>query len=456
MKQISRKRRQLFIFFIDILILFFSIPLTLILRKFQIPSITTTLEHIITFLPIIIFWILLMYGASLYSLEKPFRGTIVVLKLSLITGVSLLSGFTLFYLLWTNTITPKTVLIIYCSLSFSLLVLWRHLYNYFFGMRKKHPKLVFLGNNETVSTLITEMQQFSYLSFKPLAVFDTDTTEKKCAGVAYFSNTDEFIEFLSHNSIDYCILAGEKEFPLEIRQYLFSSLENGVVFFNLPDFFEIVTRKIPIGSINDLWLLSNLDAAPRPLFDFFKRLFDLAISTVVLLVTAIFWPFIALIIKIESPGPVFFKQTRQGRGDKSFSILKFRTMKVKDNTFNPTGKNDSRITPLGRFLRKSRIDEIPQVINIFKGDMTFIGPRPERPELAVDLEKSIPYYRQRLIVKPGITGWDQVSGEYHSPSVEDTYKKLQMDLYYIKNRSVFLDISIFFKTIATVLNRSGR
>lgn len=221
MKQISRKRRQLFIFFIDILILFFSIPLTLIIRNFNLPSVISIFEHGITFFPIIIFWILLMYGAGLYSLEKPFRGTVVVLKLSLIAGVSLLSGFTLFYLLWTNTITPKTVLIIYSFLSFSLLVLWRHFYNYFFGMRKKHPRIVFLGNNETVCSLITEMQQFSYLSFKPLAVFDTETTQRQCAGVRYFSNSEEFIDFLSINTIDYCILAGEKVFPLEIRQYLF-------------------------------------------------------------------------------------------------------------------------------------------------------------------------------------------------------------------------------------------
>lgn len=456
MKQISRKRRQFIIFLIDVLILFLSIPLTLILRKFQIPSLISIFEHWITFLPIIIFWELLMYGAGMYALEKPFKGTSVVLKMSLIASISLLIGFTLFYLLLVNTITPKTVLFIYSFLSFSLLVLWRHLYNYFFGMRKKHPRLVFLGNNDTVTTLIKEMQRFSYLSFTPIAVYDADTPLKNFSDAPYFSNSSEFIEFLSNNSIDYCILASEKEYPLEIRQYLFSLLERGVVFFNLPDFFEIVTRKIPIGSINDTWLLSNLDASPRPLFNFLKRFFDLAISSVILICTAVFWPIIALVIKIESKGPVFFRQIRLGRGNKPFSILKFRTMRVEDNSFNPTGKNDTRITPLGNFLRKSRIDEIPQIINIFRGDMTFIGPRPERPELAVDLEKSIPYYKQRLIVKPGITGWDQVSGEYHSPSVEDTYKKLQFDLYYIKNRSVFLDISILFKTITTVLKRSGR
>ena len=107
-------------------------------------------------------------------------------------------------------------------------------------------------------------------------------------------------------------------------------------------------------------------------------------------------------------------------------------------------------------MRVTRIDELPQMLNVLKGDMSLIGPRPERPELAIELEKEIPFYKQRLLVKPGITGWDQVSGEYHSPSIEDTYKKIQYDLYYIKNQSVFLEISIFFKTIMTVFLKLGR
>ena len=131
-------------------------------------------------------------------------------------------------------------------------------------------------------------------------------------------------------------------------------------------------------------------------------------------------------------------------------------MKTESNDFAPTSKQDSRITKFGNFMRKTRIDELPQMLNVLKGDMSLVGPRPERPELATELEKEIPFYRQRLMVKPGITGWDQVSGEYHSPSVEDTYKKIQYDLYYIKNQSVFLEMSIFFKTIMTVFLKLGR
>jgi lipopolysaccharide/colanic/teichoic acid biosynthesis glycosyltransferase len=153
------------------------------------------------------------------------------------------------------------------------------------------------------------------------------------------------------------------------------------------------------------------------------------------------------LIKIGSPGPVFSKQECIGYLDQPFTIINFRTMRA--------SHDDSRVTGLGKFLRKTRVDEIPQFLNVIKSEMSFIGPRPERPELIQKLEAEVPFYHQRLLVKPGLSGWDQVSGEYHSPSQEDTYKKLQYDLYYIKNMSFFLDVSIFFKTLVTMVKRGG-
>ncbi len=456
MTHISRKRRQFVIFLVDALLLLVAIPLTLFLRKLQVPDAQRVAEHLVSFIPVIACWEILMYGAGLYSLENPYRGFHIVVKMSAIAAITLLFGFAQFYLFLGDLITPKTVLVIYVALSFGVLMLWRTAYNYLFGVRHTSPRIAFIGNNETVLSLIAEMRRFSYFSFTPVALYDPDPSNCESGGVPFFSDSAVFSGFLQENRIEYCVLAREKEFPLEIRQRLFEMLGSGVVFYSLPDFFEMVTRKIPIGSINDTWILSHLDAAPRFAFDILKRFFDVFLSSLILLVTGVFWPLIALVIKLESPGPVFFTQMREGRDGRSFPIYKFRTMRVEGNTYSPTGKNDSRITPLGNFLRKTRIDEIPQVLNVFMGDMSLIGPRPERPELALELEKSIPYYRQRLIVKPGITGWDQVSGEYHSPSMEDTYKKLQLDLYYIKNRSVLLDLSIFFKTITTVLKRTGR
>ena len=144
-----------------------------------------------------------------------------------------------------------------------------------------------------------------------------------------------------------------------------------------------------------------------------------------------------------------------GKNNKIFKAIKFRTMREEGNDRRLTAANDSRITKFGSFLRKIRLDELPQVINVLKGELSFVGPRPERPEFIEKLEKAIPFYRERMLVKPGLSGWDQVSGEYHSPSYEDSLKKLQYDLYYIKNRSIYLDLSIILKTIATVLKGGG-
>lgn len=454
MNKFSRKRKQFFMFFIDILIFFASIPLTLFIRKFEFPSITLILTHTVTFLPMITLWLIMMYGSNMYSLEKQFNATVIFIKMLVFAIVSLLFGFALFYLVWRNTIAPKTVLIIYVSVAFLLVLLWRYAYFYFFGIKKKHPRLIFIGHTDTVDSLLKETEHYLFLSFKPLALFDSAACSY--SNIPCFKDPKEFISFLSDKNFEYCVLSGEREYPHEIRQFLFELLGKGVVFFNLLNFYEIVNRKIPLSSVTDNWLLTSIDASSKPLFDIPKRFIDILLAFLILIITLPFWPIVALGIKLESKGPVFFKQTRIGRRNKFFTLYKFRTMKVEQNTFAPTSKNDLRITPMGNFLRKSRIDEIPQILNVIKGDMTFVGPRPERPELATDLEKAIPYYNQRHIVKPGLTGWDQVSGEYHSPSVEDTYKKLQLDLYYIKNRSILLDISILFKTVATVLKRSGR
>jgi len=456
MTQISRKRRQLIISLVDILLLYLSIPIALVLRKFELPGVSRVIEHAKTFTIVIFMWEVVSYGAGLYSLEKPFSGNRVALKMIIAACIALLSGFASFYLLFTDTITPKTVMVLFCAVGFTLQFSWRLIYNFFFGIRRTKPRVVFIGRNETVEALIDEMKKFSYFSFNATAIYDPQPASDSIGGIPVYSTPVALLSFLRDNPADIIILAQDANYPMEIRQYLFQQLGERTIFYNLSSFFEMMTRKIPIASINDNWLLTHIDSDKYTVYNIFKRLFDIVISSVILILTSLLWPLIAVIIKIESPGPVFFRQIREGRSGKPFSILKFRTMRVEGNSYSPTGKNDSRITPVGNFLRKTRIDEIPQVINVFKGDMALIGPRPERPEIATGLEKSIPYYRQRLIVKPGITGWDQVSGEYHSPSIEDTYKKLQLDLYYIKNRSLFLDLSVFFKTITTVLSHNGR
>ncbi|MBZ9569449.1 sugar transferase, partial [Patescibacteria group bacterium] len=183
----------------------------------------------------------------------------------------------------------------------------------------------------------------------------------------------------------------------------------------------------------------------------FKRGFDILFSLFGLLITAILFPFIALAIKIDSPSPMFYSQKRVGKDGKIFTIYKFRTMKAGAEKEGPrwASSDDPRITRVGKVLRAIYIDEFPQFYNILKGDISFVGPRPERPEFVKQLKKKIPYYGVRHLVKPGFTGWAQINYHYGA-SVEEAREKLQYDLYYIKNRSFFLDLGIILKTIKII------
>jgi len=169
-------------------------------------------------------------------------------------------------------------------------------------------------------------------------------------------------------------------------------------------------------------------------------------------------PFVAIGIKLSSPGPILFVQKRVGKNGKVFLAMKFRTMYRGSETAGPqwTKKDDPRITPFGHFLRKIKLDEIPQLINILRGEMSYIGPRPEQPEFVADLIKEIPYYNERHLIKPGLTGWAQINFPEGSASREDTLLKLQYDLYYIKNRSLLLDMGVILKTVNIILTGRGR
>ena len=196
----------------------------------------------------------------------------------------------------------------------------------------------------------------------------------------------------------------------------------------------------------------------KKVYESIKRIFDIIFSVFSMITALPFIPFVILAIVIDDPGPFLFKQTRIGKNGKKFLAMKFRSMKMDSEKTGPqwAQKNDSRVTRVGKIFRKTRIDEIPQLINIFRGEMSFIGPRPERPEFVEELKKQIPYYEERLLIKPGLTGWAQVMGPSYGGSVTETLEKIQYDLFYIKNRSFGLDVSIILKTIKTVLTGAGQ
>ncbi|MCR4939988.1 MAG: sugar transferase [Treponemataceae bacterium] len=456
----SRKRRQFFIFFIDLLIMILSVYISLAIRNLYLPTFLSFLVHLLNYPLVILTWVVIMYTLGMYSLEIPFRTDKTLIKLLVSATAGTLVGFATFYLFSSDDgILPKTVLVVYNLTSLFLIYFWRYIFDKHFSNNKNLNKYVFIGYNETVESLLELTSKNSYVNFSPTAVFDEFISIRPSnlpESVTFLHTYDELKIFLANNTIKVYVMPSEKIFSSEVRRLLFDALSNRAVFYSLPDFFEVMTRRIPLGAINESWFLRHIHFESRGLYYILKRFFDVIISGTLLLITIVFWPLFAIIIKVESKGPVFFRQIREGKSGKRFTLYKFRTMRSEDNNFSPTTEKDNRITKFGNIMRKTRIDELPQLLNVIKGDMSLIGPRPERPELSAELETTVPFFKQRLMVKPGITGWDQVSGEYHSPSKEDTYKKLQYDLYYIKNQSPMLDISIFFKTIMTIFLRQGR
>ncbi len=232
---------------------------------------------------------------------------------------------------------------------------------------------------------------------------------------------------------------------------------SGIEVIDAPSFYEEITGKLLLENTTPSWFIFANGFRMTASKKSYKRIFDIMCSLIGLAFALPLLPLVSLIIKIDSRGPVLFKQVRVGEMDKPFFLYKFRTMR--QDAEKGTGavwaqKNDPRVTRIGRWLRKTRIDELPQLFNVLKGDMSFIGPRPERPEFVAELKKLIPYYSERHFVKPGVTGWAQVRYSYGA-SVEDTIEKLRYDLYYIKNVTPYLDLLIIIETIKVMLFGRG-
>ncbi|MCA9886494.1 MAG: sugar transferase, partial [Anaerolineae bacterium] len=261
---------------------------------------------------------------------------------------------------------------------------------------------------------------------------------------------------------DELVLASDLSYEPEVAQLVVDQYIHGIHFVNLSNLFERLAGRIPVEHIGKDWfsVLPNDDNSQymRLYYTSLKRLFDVIFAIVGFILTLPVMAITTIIIKLDSRGPVIYTQERVGLYGKTFRIYKFRTM-VTDAEAK-TGavfaqKNDSRVTRIGRFLRKSRIDELPQFINILRGDMSFIGPRPERPVHVERLAQKIPFYNTRLVVRPGLSGWAQICYDYGSDD-EDARKKLEYDLYYIRYASLALDLTIVFRTFYKVITLSGQ
>lgn len=309
-----------------------------------------------------------------------------------------------------------------------------------------------VGEGEKATNLFEMVSKFPQLGYKISGYVSLEKNEDK----KFLSSIENVSEAIKQNVISEILIAlepGEKEKLVDVIKFCTG---NDVHLMIMPDMYEIVSGMARTNQIYGVPLIEVMPEIMPAGSKLFKRLFDISISLFLLLIYSPLLVLAIILIKLTSKGTVFYKQERVGRNEKTFTMYKFRSMVENAEEYGPewSGEDDPRITAIGRILRKMYIDEIPQVINVLKNEMSIVGPRPERPFFVDKLKSEIPYYYKRLSVKPGITGWAQIKHKYDS-SLEDVKAKLQYDFYYIENMSLKLDFKIIINTIIVVLLMKG-
>ena len=310
-------------------------------------------------------------------------------------------------------------------------------------------RVIFVGENDYTQDLLESVKKDGQYVFTA----SLNNTDMKALG-------KEIVEMYKTKKFDVLVdftdkLLGDPKLTGKLLQYKLEGLQ----YYNYLEFYETYENKLPISHLSPKWFLENTG------FEIYhnnfnlkaKRLLDLLFAMLIGIFAAPVIILAAIIVKLESKGPIFFIQERIGEGNRKFNIVKFRSMTTDAEKNGPqwASKNDNRVTKFGKIMRATRIDELPQLWNVLRGEMSFVGPRPEREFFIQQLEKEIPYYNLRHTVKPGLTGWAQVMYPYGA-SVEDAYRKLQYDLYYIKHHSIPFDVKVLLKTVTIVIFGKGR
>jgi sugar transferase (PEP-CTERM system associated) len=325
------------------------------------------------------------------------------------------------------------------------------------------PSVLIIGTGDEARAIAEELRAPGRTARNVIGFFstseDSDTSEKTIQGTRVFPNNSSLINLVSRHSVSEIIVAVREQrgggIPME---QLLECRIRGISVLNLAGFCERTKREVRLDSLKASWLVYEegfIQGSFRPLV---KRLFDIALSIFLLILTTPVMVLAIIAIWLDSPGPVIYRQARVGLGGRIFMCMKFRSMRTdaeQDGVAKWASKNDPRVTRVGSFMRKTRIDELPQLFSVLVGEMSLVGPRPERPTFVDQLKVEVPFYELRHSVKPGVTGWAQVRYHYGG-SLEDARKKHQFDLYYVKNNSLFLDILVLIETVSVVLFREGQ
>ncbi len=358
------------------------------------------------------------------------------------------------YVLSPRDALPRWFIFFHAVLSFTLVSLWRAWRPFLRGYRFKRRALI-VGSGWNAQTILETLQQEAPDEYEIIGTV-AESIEPGVLGTGR-----ELPELARKHEIGQLILAYNSEIPGEVFAGLMSCYEQGIAMIPMPILYEQLTGRVPIEHVGrgDWAVILPLEGETltQRLYLAAKRVMDISLALIGLMGFGALLPFLAIIMRLDSPGATFYAQERLGRSGRPFKLIKLRTMiPDAEKSTGPVWaqQNDPRITRVGRFLRRTRLDEFPQLINVLRGEMSIIGPRPERAHFVALLTEQIPFYRTRLAVKPGVTGWAQVRYRYGS-SVEDALVKLQYDLYYIRHQSLWLDVVIILRTAGKMFTMSG-
>lgn len=427
-------------------------------------------------------YIVVIYIADLYDYQQDFRRWPAIARL-IATSLAGMVVIIVLYFFPLGTFIGRWQIIIQTGCFVSLLVVWRWMFSALALPRRLKRTVLIIGAGKSGRRLLEAIRRRRNSGLEVVGFIDDDPRKigTEIDGVLVLGNCQTIGENIAAFHVKLLIIAITHEKSQALVQALTKLCWNGCQVFDMPSFYEYLAGKIPIEHISDIWLFLNSLRSRKFYYRRLKRLVDLVLAVFTLLITSPLFLLSALMIKLDSPGPVFYLQERLGQDGKTFRIIKFRTMVQDAESQGPqwAAENDSRITRVGGILRKFRLDELPQLFNVIKGEMSIVGPRPEReifvqefiepvlicrqaqyslaamPIVIDEIKERVPYYSYRLLVKPGITGWAQVQFTYAS-SMEDTWEKLKFDLYYIKNICFLLDLAILLKTVRIVLFGRGR
>ncbi len=414
----------------DIFLLYFSLLLTVLLGFLGDFSFELFVLHLLPFSILYVFWLIIFYVFGLYDFHLIKTRTSFYASILGAIAIGLVLGMLFFYTFPFFEITPKTNLVINALLFGILFLGWRRLSYSLFSVHFL-SRTAIIGKGPEIEYLKKEINEKPYLGYKVIPI----------------DITQDLLSQIQNLNIDTVIFTEEFESNPKILKALYFCLPAKVNFLEFSKAYELIYRKIPVQMVSKAWFLENLKEGEKGFYDKSKKFIDVIIASIILILSFPFWIPIAIVIKLEDKGPIFYSQKRVGKDRKVFILYKFRSMRpdAEKNGVVWAKKEDERVTKVGRILRRTHIDEFPQMINVLKGDISLIGPRPERPEFVQELEGKIPHYHLRHIIKPGFTGWAQIRFRY-GRSVIDSSEKFEYDLYYLKNRNFLLDIGILLKT----------